>query len=115
MKNQRLRIVVKIGSSSITEENGQLSLTKLESYIDQLARLDQEENVQLILVSSGAVALGMAQLGWRRKESPHTQELKFGAPVSGASGLSMTHHLFADRFQIPLGQLAIFKKGRSCA
>ncbi len=43
-------------------------------------------------------------------ESPHTQELKFGAPVSGASGLSMTHHLFADRFQLPLGQLAIAAK-----
>ena len=43
-------------------------------------------------------------------ESPHIQELKFGAPVSGASGLSMTQHLFADRFQLPLGQLAIAAK-----
>ena len=37
-------------------------------------------------------------------ESPHVQELKHGAPVSGSSGTSMTKHLFADRFgKEPLG------------
>ncbi len=40
-------------------------------------------------------------------ESPHVQELKFGAPVSGASGLSMTQHLLANRWNLPMGQLAI--------
>ncbi|MGB8955124.1 MAG: hypothetical protein WCC10_07105 [Tumebacillaceae bacterium] len=37
-------------------------------------------------------------------ESPHVQELKHGAPVSGSSGISMTKHLFGDRFgKEPLG------------
>ncbi|PWI56924.1 hypothetical protein BM613_11325 [Sulfoacidibacillus thermotolerans] len=37
-------------------------------------------------------------------ESPHLQELKHGAPVSGSSGLSMSKHLFGEKYShIPLG------------
>lgn len=39
-------------------------------------------------------------------ESPHVQELKYGAPVSGASGATMTKHLFGERYaKYPLGIL----------
>jgi hypothetical protein len=39
-------------------------------------------------------------------ESPHIQELKFGAPVSGSSGQTMTRHLFGDAYaKYPLGRL----------
>ena len=44
-------------------------------------------------------------------ESPHVQELKFGAPVSGLSGASMSRHLFGEQYErIPLG--LIVKKNR---
>lgn len=39
-------------------------------------------------------------------ESPHIQELKFGAPVAGSSGLSMTKRLFRQTLDLPLGILA---------
>lgn len=50
-------------------------------------------------------------------ESPHIQELKYGAPVSGASGATMTKHLFGDAYaKYPLGLLvkknAIEQKNR---
>lgn len=39
-------------------------------------------------------------------ESPHVQELKVGAPVSGSSGTSMTKHLYGERYgKLPLGVL----------
>ncbi|MGZ4163761.1 MAG: uracil-DNA glycosylase family protein [Tumebacillaceae bacterium] len=39
-------------------------------------------------------------------ESPHVQELKFGAPVSGSSGISMTKHLFGEQFgKVAIGRL----------
>ncbi|MGZ4112033.1 MAG: hypothetical protein ACXVP5_06290 [Tumebacillaceae bacterium] len=39
-------------------------------------------------------------------ESPHVQELKFGAPVSGTSGISMTKHLFGEQFgKVAIGRL----------
>lgn len=41
-------------------------------------------------------------------ESPHVQELKYGAPVSGPSGATMTKHLFGDEYaKFPLGRLLI--------
>ncbi|HET7579398.1 MAG TPA: hypothetical protein VFK33_08960 [Bacillales bacterium] len=40
-------------------------------------------------------------------ESPHVQELKYGAPVSGASGATMSKHLFGPDFNKPLGRLVI--------
>jgi hypothetical protein len=39
-------------------------------------------------------------------ESPHIQELRYGAPVSGSSGATMTRHLFGERYaRFPLGLL----------
>jgi len=39
-------------------------------------------------------------------ESPHVQELKYGAPVCGASGAAMTRHLFGEEYgHLPLGIL----------
>ncbi|TCP59619.1 hypothetical protein EV586_101851 [Tumebacillus sp. BK434] len=44
-------------------------------------------------------------------ESPHVQELKIGAPVSGSSGASMTKHLYGEQYErFPLGVL--LKKNR---
>ncbi|GMA49883.1 hypothetical protein GCM10025857_12400 [Alicyclobacillus contaminans] len=44
-------------------------------------------------------------------ESPHVQELKYGAPVSGSSGASMSRHLFGEAYgHLPLG--IIVKKNR---
>lgn len=38
-------------------------------------------------------------------ESPHIQEVKYGAPVSGASGVTMAKHLFGSSYDKPLGRL----------
>ncbi|GLG01280.1 hypothetical protein Alches_13190 [Alicyclobacillus hesperidum subsp. aegles] len=39
-------------------------------------------------------------------ESPHIQELKFGAPVAGASGATMSKHIFGPEYaRIPLGRM----------
>ncbi|HET7657306.1 MAG TPA: hypothetical protein VFK37_03365 [Bacillales bacterium] len=40
-------------------------------------------------------------------ESPHIQELKYGAPVSGSSGATMSKHLFGDEYDKPLGRLVL--------
>ena len=52
------RIVIKIGSSSIThEETGALNLTKLEILVRELCDL-KNQGKDIILVSSGAIAVG---------------------------------------------------------
>jgi len=58
------RIVVKVGSSLLTEKN-RLNLKRMEGIVDQLASL-QKENREVILVTSGAIAGGMGRLNLRK-------------------------------------------------
>ena len=60
---KKKRIVVKIGSSSLTNVNGGLCLEKLQEHVEALARL-KEAGHEVILVSSGAVAAGFTDLGY---------------------------------------------------
>ncbi|TRM10607.1 glutamate 5-kinase [Lentibacillus cibarius] len=57
------RIVVKIGSSLLTNKNGGLSETKLLEHADALANLKKQGH-EVILISSGAVAAGYSKLGY---------------------------------------------------
>ncbi|MYL32010.1 glutamate 5-kinase [Pontibacillus yanchengensis] len=56
------RIVVKIGSSSLTSSQGELSRRKLEKLINEVVLL-KDEGYEVLLVSSGAVAAGYRKLG----------------------------------------------------
>jgi len=56
------RIVVKVGSSSLTTAVGGLDTARLGALVDALA-----ERAQLVLVSSGAIAAGLAPLGLARR------------------------------------------------
>lgn len=57
------RIVVKIGSSLLTNKNGGLSESKLNEHADALAYL-KKQGYEVILISSGAVAAGFSELGY---------------------------------------------------
>src|SRR5690625_7966743 len=57
------RIVVKIGSSSLTNDQGEIDQEKFNDHVHALAALRQA-NHEVILVSSGAVAAGFAKLGY---------------------------------------------------
>ena len=57
------RIVVKVGSSSLTTASGGLDPSRLADLVAALAVLPQE----IVLVSSGAIAAGLAPLGLRRR------------------------------------------------
>lgn len=61
------RIVVKVGSSLLTEKN-RLNLEMMEKIVDQLASL-QKKNKEIILVTSGAIASGMGGLNLKRLTS----------------------------------------------
>ena len=62
------RWVVKIGSSLITNDGQGLNRTAIQSWMNEFAELRQR-GYELILVSSGAVAEGMARLGWQHRAS----------------------------------------------
>ncbi|ADO77751.1 glutamate 5-kinase [Halanaerobium praevalens] len=60
------RIVVKVGSSTLTNQNGKLNFSQLDSLSRQLVDL-KNQGKEIILVSSGAVAAGMGELGYLTK------------------------------------------------
>lgn len=79
-----LRWVVKIGSALLTRDGQGLERHMLAPWVDQMA-LRREAGCEIVLVSSGAVAEGMARMGWRqRPKSLH--ELQAAAAV-GQMGL----------------------------
>ncbi len=55
------RIIIKIGSSCLTHQNGKLNYTAIEHYIKQLVDL-KNKGKEIILVTSGAVGAGMGEL-----------------------------------------------------
>jgi len=82
------RWVVKIGSSLLTNDGKGLDLAAITAWADQMAQL-KKEGVQIVLVSSGAVAEGMVRLGWdKRPRAIH--ELQAAAAV-GQMGLVQTY------------------------
>ena len=60
------RIVVKVGSSSLTTARGGLDGDRLDALVDALAAR-RGSGTQVVLVSSGAIAAGLAPLGIARR------------------------------------------------
>ena len=63
------RIVVKVGSNVLTREDGMLNVTLMAHIVDQIAAL-RKAGMQVILVTSGAVAAGRAEVELQRKLDP---------------------------------------------
>ncbi|MBI0408810.1 MAG: glutamate 5-kinase [Nitrosospira sp.] len=78
------RIVIKVGSSLVTNQGQGLDHAALSLWAAQIARLKQMGK-EIVLVSSGAIAEGMQRLNWKKR--PHAlHELQAAAAV-GQMGL----------------------------
>ncbi len=62
------RVVVKVGSSSLTTAAGGIDPDRVRALVDVLAAA-RERGIEVVLVSSGAIAAGLAPLGLRRRPS----------------------------------------------
>ena len=82
------RIVVKVGSSLVTNEGRGLDEAAIGEWCRQLAQLVRDGR-EVVMVSSGAIAEGMKRLGWRTR--PHEiHELQAAAAV-GQMGLAQMY------------------------
>ena len=81
-------LVVKVGSSLVTDEGRGLDAAAIARWAGQVARL-RAIGKHVIVVSSGAIAEGMKRLGWQRR--PHAlNELQAAAAV-GQMGLAQCY------------------------
>src|SRR5690625_3189888 len=78
------RLVIKVGSSLVTNQGKGLDIEAVNQWCSQIATLHQQHK-QIVLVSSGAVAEGIARLGWTRRPKA-MNELQAAAAV-GQMGL----------------------------
>lgn len=89
------RWVIKIGSALLTNNGRGLDRDRIGDWVGQIATL-QERGIEVVLVSSGAVAEGMSRLGWRRRPGT-VHELQAAAAV-GQMGLVQAYETQFQRF-----------------
>ena len=107
LKNKK-RIVIKIGSSSLTHpETGRLNLRKLEVLARELCDL-RNQGKDVVLVSSGAIATGVAALGM--KEKPTELKGKQACAAVGQARLMMTYQKLFSEYHQNVGQVLMTKK-----
>ena len=76
------RWVIKIGSALLTDEGRGLDTHRIDGWVDQMCQL-RKDGIDIVLVSSGAVAAGMERMGWtKRPDALH--ELQAAAAVGQA-------------------------------
>ncbi|MGD8558657.1 MAG: glutamate 5-kinase [Gammaproteobacteria bacterium] len=98
------RIVVKIGSSMLTAQGQGLDTNAIADWVGQIAAL-QKQGVQVLLVSSGAVAEGMKRMGWKKRPRA-LYELQAAAAI-GQMGLIQTYESFFKQHDIHTAQVLL--------
>lgn len=101
---QAKRWVVKIGSALLTNDGAGVDCNAIDSWVNQIAEL-LSQGKEIVLVSSGAIAEGMARLGWaNRPDSIH--DLQAAAAV-GQMGLIQIYESSFLRFNRKTAQILL--------
>ncbi|WP_300703537.1 glutamate 5-kinase [Bacteroides sp.] len=107
MEQQLTRIAVKIGSNVLTRRDGTLDVTRMSALVDQIAELHRA-GVEIILVSSGAVASGRSEVRPTKKLDSVDQRQLFSA-VGQAKLINRYYELFREH-NIAVGQVLTMKE-----
>ncbi|MGI9496392.1 MAG: glutamate 5-kinase [Mariniblastus sp.] len=104
--NNFSRIVIKIGSALLVDPDRNLRKTWLNSLIDDLASLVQSGK-DVLIVSSGAIALGRSQLGSPQRPEQLKLEESQAAAAIGQIELSRAYNESLNRHQLSGGQILL--------
>lgn len=96
------RIVIKIGTSTLTHNTGHLNLRRIETLVKIVSDF-KNAGRQVILVSSGAVSAGIARLGADHR--PRTPEEKQAMAAVGQSDLMAMYERFFSTYGHTVGQI----------
>lgn len=104
--SERKRIVVKVGTSTLTHRTGRLNIRRVEKLVKTLSDL-QNAGHEVVLVSSGAIGLGMGKLGLTKKPSD-TPGKQACAAVGQCELMYMYDKLFAE-YSLTVAQVLLTK------
>lgn len=100
------KIVVKVGTSTLTNHNGKLNLDKIKNIVEQLSLLS-DKGYDVALVTSGAVGAGMGLLNMTEKPKDLTEKRMLSAV--GQLSLMNIYQSFFEAHNKIVGQLLLTK------
>jgi glutamate 5-kinase len=100
------RIVVKIGTTSLTYSNGTINFKKLEQLARVLTDL-KNSGKEIVLVSSGAIGSGMSRLGLKQK--PVALKEKQATAAVGQALMMQFYQKFFNEYNQTIAQLLLTK------
>ena len=105
--NEVRRIVVKVGSSTLTYDNGKPNIRRIERLVRTISDL-QNRGFEMVLVSSGAVAVGTAKLGLA--ERPKELSVKQAAAAVGQCELMHIYDKMFLEYGINVAQILLTRE-----
>lgn len=97
-----MRIVVKVGTSTLTHQTGKTNIARMAELVAVLADLHNMGH-EVVLVSSGAIGIGSTKLGLSKK--PKTTKGLQAAAAVGQSELMFLYDKFFSEFGVVVSQL----------
>lgn len=105
MKNKK-RIIIKVGTSTLTHKTGRLNIRRMERFVKTLADI-QNSGHEVILVSSGAIGLGMSKMGLT--ERPSDTPMKQACAAVGQCELMYIYDKLFGEYNINVAQILLTK------
>lgn len=101
------RIVIKVGTSTLTYSNGKTNLSNIEKLVMKISDLSNRGK-DIVLVTSGAVGIGMSRLGMKEKPSLVTEK-QAAASVGQSELMHLYSKLFAE-YGLIVGQILLTRE-----
>ena len=99
------RIIVKLGSGTLTDASLGLRETTIRALAEQVAKIWKDRGIEVVVVTSGAIAAGRKKLGM--VERPRTIALKQAAASVGQTTLMRAYERAFERRGLMVGQLLL--------
>lgn len=102
--NEKKRIVVKLGTSTLTHKTGRLNIRRMEKLVKTLADL-QNSGKEIVMVSSGAIGLGMSKMGLQQK--PKETTMKQACAAVGQCELMYMYDKLFGEYNLTVAQILL--------
>ena len=100
------KVVVKVGTSTLTKEDGNLNVEKIKKIVLELSNLS-DKGYDIVLVTSGAIGAGMGKLNMT--ERPKTLHEKQALASVGQVALTHLYQMLFHEYNKTIGQLLLTK------
>lgn len=104
--DDKKRIVIKVGTSTLTHKTGRLNIRRMERFVKVLADL-QNSGKEIVLVSSGAIGLGMSKMGL--SERPKDTPMKQACAAVGQCELMYIYDKLFGEYNLNVAQILLTK------